>query len=110
MTPSQRQAAIEKIRAACIAANRERWNNPDNYESHMSGWTIRLADVLLAIETKSSSYSVSNVGYFERWECLPDTNGRDYRLYSDPKIRWNLRADDLTQQSDELIELVANLV
>jgi hypothetical protein len=93
-----RQDDIKNIRAACTKAN------PDieeefgcscgscDYETRVR--PIRLADVLLAVE-----------------------NGRSAEM-TEEKIRilryiasiWNLRTDDLEQQSDETVEFISSLL
>jgi len=103
-----RDEQLQTIRTACIEANPEinepctcpkggRWDG-ERICDKCGGWEyvprpIRLADVLLAIE--------SYPDYDEAVHGL---------LFSGPvDRRWNLHADDLTQQSDDCIAFLADL-
>ena len=64
---------------------------------------IHVSDVLLAIEAHDADseriISINSVGLFE----VRYTD-------SDESAEWNLRQDDLTQQSDECIEFISSLL
>jgi hypothetical protein len=120
-----RQEQLELIRQKCIEANPDKLaehdhkklpcqevctNRVDIYhdwnEREGGGCTygvqlgpIRLADVLLAIGGRNvkSYYSVHKDGHW----CI--SNFRDL-------CWWNLRKDDLTEQSDECIAFLADLL
>lgn len=72
------------------------------------GRDIQLADVLLAIEKVTSDYSVSNLGYFEKWTKFEDRNNV-FVLESNPKNRWNLLLP-LHLQEDATIEFLYKLL
>lgn len=113
-----REQNIEVIRKACVAANpyiqstahESTGNNlrckncgePDNYNNRntcKSGDTrpIRLADVLLVIE-----------GRFSDAEII--TKDPYYETFGDIIAHWNLCKDTLTDQSDECLTFLANLL
>jgi hypothetical protein len=99
-----RQEQIDLIRAACIEANpsdttlREQnsWQGLQIKRSH--GRPIRLADVLLAMDRYArTEVCVGKDGSF----CVGDG----------PKMAWwKLRKDDLTEQSDECVAFLAQLL
>lgn len=69
------------------------------------GRPIRLADVLLAIGSRAKDFELRN-DYLWSWSV-------DVPKYNDDRanqIFWNLRADDLRDQSDETINFIYNLV
>jgi hypothetical protein len=99
----KRGEQINLIRAKCIEANPERWNDFENLKRDDD--KIRLADVLLATEKKAPAKHV------------PEGNG--LIIFSDGSMSWNgkpssvvwyLRNDDLTEQSDECIEFISSLL
>lgn len=99
---------IETIREACIKANADL---VELNGAEIPSRPIRLADVLLAIEEdKQVVISKEDDGaYFGKV-----SNG-DTRYEHDISIRWspafwNLRADDLTQQSEETINFLYDLL
>jgi hypothetical protein len=134
-----REQKIESIRAACIKANPEilamkfgckvdhggdiffaiRVDGDDviydvpslSVKQRISVWNlkplgrpIRLADVLSTIgnvKDKEGIVNVSHQGYFSI--SLPPQEHH-------PSLQWNLHTDDLTQQSDECIDFLANLL
>lgn len=92
---------IAAIRAKCIEAHPEidhiQEAAPGRSEALIDGRPIRLADVLLAWETK--------------YEELPDqTIGRGMEQLWSIYCKWSLRADDLDQQSDETISFIHDLL
>lgn len=86
-----REQQLELIRQKCIEANPERdWFTPIPQP-------IRLADVLLAIP---KYLAIGNTGQFmDASDVLPDE-----------PIYWNLRKDNLTEQGDECITFLAELL
>ncbi len=67
------------------------------------GRPIRLADVLLAIEKKyKDKYRVTSQGVFENYNPLLQRHVVNET--------WNLLKDDLTQQSDETIDFLFELL
>lgn len=115
MTHTERLGAV---RQKCIEANPTivRWGGFDLAKMALGGVPesapdevrpIRLADVLLAIGkamTRGNSYFVDADGGFHEWFA---PQGRlDLRTVG----RWNLRADDLSQQSEETIDFIASLL
>lgn len=104
LTPTRdmREQNIEVIRKACIAANPEimELKFGEFVTSLGSGEDtrpIRLADVLLVIE-----------GRFSEAEII--TKDPYYETFGDIISRWNLRKDSLTDQSDECLAFLANLL
>jgi hypothetical protein len=113
-----RDQQLADIRAACIKAN------PSILElEEMSGLRIerpiRLADVLLAIELSVGS----NITYYsaDTRGCIYGTieldpvqlnnfPGVDHFIKHIPGPTWNLRKDDLTEQSDECVAFLAQLL
>lgn len=96
---------VEEIRAACIKANPEieqrnitkiRNGHGETIDVHVDDGRffrpIRLADVLLAMDEKADGY-IS----FTEWHFF---------IFH----RWNLRTDDLTQQSPECIAFIHSLL
>lgn len=71
----------------------------DEYE--IIGRPIRLADVLLAMNDHAPLACSHSGGFLK--------GGREWK-YREPVVRWNLRADDLEQQSDECIEFIHSLL
>lgn len=93
------------VRAACINANPEvatRFVYPDKTLDK-----IRLADVLLAIgkkEDRDNTIIVSDGGEIGTWNIFK--TGPHYWQH----IFWNLRIDDLAQQSEETLAFLSNLL
>lgn len=89
MTPHQDN--IETVRKVCVKANPtdDRWNVVLADEEK-----VRLADVLLAMG-KKYEHSSANIGGFLR-DLL--------------NVGWNLSDDNLTKQSPETLEFLANLL
>ncbi len=90
------QEQIESIRAACIKVNPE--IQPPFFTHPSHGRPIRLADVLLAIDTH-----VQFAFYFQ--------NGDFIRYHDDKRLaHYDLRADDLTLQSPETITFLSEIL
>lgn len=98
---------IEKIRKACIAANPDKKNGCCGEEwrehfcpncSNRIPFVFRLADVLLAIENRKSTtgFAMSSDG-----QMMSTALGRGY---------YDLRADDLTLQSEETLKFISDLL
>lgn len=69
------------------------------------GRPIRLADVLLAIGSRAKDFELRN-DYLWSWSV-------DVPKYNDDRanqIFWNLRADDVREQSEETINFIYNLL
>ncbi len=93
-----RQEQLETIRAACIRANPDRaWIR---YEDVDTEWPVRLADVLWAWHEKADK----------------DLQDKDIiplpmrAMYGKIALHWNLRKDDLTEQSDETISFLYDIL
>lgn len=106
-----RNQQMADIREACIKANPEieKRELPEMSDSSFPWPEIRLADVLLAIlavnPANRTNILVESGGLIKQMEWSDDDryvykSGADY----------NLRADDLTQQSDECIEFISSLL
>lgn len=97
---------LEIIQAVCIKANPEieTYNCECFTGCHVIGRPIRLSDVLLAI------YSFRD----ERNEKVPSTTERYNKNRDEDELLiwqyWNLRKDDLTQQSLETLQFIADLL
>lgn len=70
------------------------------------GRKIGLADVLLAIGN-SLLLQVDTEGFFYTWEKEDAEQGKGY---CQSGVNWNLLTDDLTQQSDELLTFLCELL
>ncbi len=72
---------------------------------------IRLSDLLFALESNHrEDYAIISNGFFLTWR----TDNRfgqdgDWKLAS-TEAHWNLRKDDLTEQSDECVAFLADLL
>jgi hypothetical protein len=115
-----RDQHISAIREACIKANPELWKKGDivyrKIEKHGASVEsdIRLADVLLAIKQKDVDLEkkiedVSGRGGAKA-TYLYSTLMRFAHMDASNAEFWNLRQDDLTQQSDECIAFLADLL
>lgn len=121
---------LEIIRAACVKANPEieidewfvcpihgRIDSPighstgcrENVHTEPEYRPIRLADVLLAVRETNQSWYVRNDGVFFEWEKFTD-GGDGHHGVKSSYIVWNLRTDDLEQQSPETLAFLANLL
>lgn len=119
-----REKQIEAIRQKCIEANPEietqrcgncgyemdggycrELDSEGEGQPHCPGPSelrpIRLADVLLAIKNKSILVDIT--GNFWEWRSMNEAP----RSFA---ATWNLRKDDLTEQSDECITFLAELL
>lgn len=94
---------LELIKAACVAANPDKdwqhWETPDR----LVDTSPRLADVLLAIGEKlpKTEYLVDARGFVLSYSTLS---------VAEPSVSWNLRADNLDDQSLECLAFIANLL
>jgi hypothetical protein len=117
-----REQNIALIREKCIGANPEtasRNLSAETVDAHISGGicsvekesrVIRLADVLLAMDDNADiagDYSVETDGTLMK-RHPPKGMTDEYWGYT--KFRWNLRKDDLTEQSDECLSFLAQLL
>lgn len=107
---------LEIIRAACIKANHDMQSTsviagcPNCHEHDGAKITInvdrpvRLADVLLALSTQQVrvQYSAGDDARIDYLRVVPDT--------WEVAGSWNLRKDDLTQQSPETIQFIHDLL
>lgn len=103
---SSSKEQVEIIRAACIKANpaietRRIEGDDEGQPMWMQDNTIHLADVLLAIGELTDAYIVVSANGVVHQKILSQF---------DEMCRYNLRADDLTQQSDEFLEFAAQLL
>lgn len=107
-----REKHLEVIRAACIKANPEIEKRERVLAEFGAGYfhPIRLADVLLAIggeKGQTKGLVVNTLGQMTVMELIE--GGLAVRSLPDIIVEWNLRRDDLTQQSDECVAFVASL-
>ncbi|MDR6305920.1 hypothetical protein GGQ85_003646 [Nitrobacter vulgaris] len=112
-----RQEQIDLIRAACIEANpsdatlrdQTSWQGLQTKREH--GRPVRLADVLLAMEAGSTYGDSLNLNFDGSMEyCrvnLPAGPEPEQEIF---KGSWNLRKDDLSEQSDECVAYLAQLL
>ena len=114
---------IEAIRKACIEANpmiRVGIPEYDIHDEHHgdSERPIRLADVLLAINyhREFAENKRDNLPPFaiQDWGCwmhnVQDELGEAFEWGEIRNKNWNLRTDDLTQQSDECIDFLEKIL
>lgn len=117
-----REHQLETICAVCVKANSgiyvRHGNLCDPYEygvyaTHRMCDTrpIRLADVLLALESKHrEDYAIVSNGFFLTWRS-DNRFGQDGDWKgANTEARWNFRKDDLSEQSDECIAFLAELL
>lgn len=91
-----RQQQIEIIRKACAAANPQVEILMGQEMSVYYIRPIRLADVLSAIGNVDARVKV---------------DGDKLKVFADETmLTWNLRKDDLTEQSDECVEFLAEIL
>lgn len=105
------KTSLDIIRAACIKANPEKEHcffckkrgyavdcpSPDPL-------TLRLADVLLAMQGKENIIGISYNGDF--LDCSPKMDN----LWKKVGFPWNLRFDDLTLQTQETQDFIAGIL
>jgi len=98
---------LEIIRAACVKVKFPNPHLEDRYLKELQETeTFRLADVLLAIKEAEYNYLVSPFGEF--WKIV--NGGNPAYEIEFCKVYWNLRNDDLSQQSPETLAFLANLL
>jgi hypothetical protein len=106
-----REQYLKDIREACRVANPEISSRGKCHASCGKRFPdeVRLADVLLAM----------NSGNNKRWwavDCVGEIieltykEGTEQATVVETDIYWNLRKDDLTEQSDECLEFLADLL
>lgn len=81
---------LEEIRKACIAANP---NKTLEHDCCLTVFPFTLSDVLLAINNHVESMENAQDGNW--WNII---------------IRWNLRKDDLRDQSEETMNFIHSLI
>lgn len=108
---------IEKVRAACIAANPEIEKGCQCFACREHSCCsdlrpIRLADVLLAIGLSDDltgggirGHGISSDGRFTKLFGDAGESGCNWL-----EIAWNLRADRLDEQSDECVAFLGDLL
>lgn len=113
-----RDKQLEAIRAACIKANPQIVVNKHaqlikldhTVEYFEECRPVRLADVLLAIHAvepaNKTNVTIESDGQFI--QRLPTGNGTETVPHA--MLHWNLRQDDLTEQSDECITFLISVV
>lgn len=109
---------IKTIREKCIEAgctvggicSSHDYSHSDCFACQMSNRTVRLADVLLAIQGvgKNMRFNLTNGGHRDNlWIRCDNIFGGE----EDSECpMWNLLKDDLTQQSPETIDFLHNLI
>lgn len=102
----KRHQQLTLIRQKCIEANPEIAERRLDAEKTWDGATvnifdnkIRLADVLSALENTSHYLEINQLGHF----TFKGVTGGEWG-------EWNLRKDDLTEQSDETILFLYDLL
>lgn len=96
-----REQNIQLIRERAVEANPEirgRWGIDDTPPIERG---VRLSDVLLAMEGKPA---------YDRVVVTTSGHIMDFEGVVPPNAKWNFRKDDLTQQSDETISFLAELL
>lgn len=96
---------LEAIRQKCIEANQDKWTR----SMQAREFPIRLADVLLAMHgNRKSGQLFAVVGNGAIYEL----SGGNFKEDADkPALAsWNLRQDDLEEQSPETIDFIANVL
>jgi hypothetical protein len=96
-------ANLEKVRQACIAANKAHRDFRDCQHCGEGG-EIRLADVLLAMQNTNASL----VFYGDDKLCILEPRNR--KAPGRKSTTWNLREDDLSKQSEETVAFIASLL
>lgn len=94
---------IEVIRRACVAANPEiktRKEITSKYGDYDVEDDIRLADILFTLSERDYLFCVNASGLLYREDDGPIR----------PFVYYNLRKDSLTDQSDETLQFLADLL
>lgn len=76
---------------------------------HIVGRSIRLSDLLIAMTetmTRPGDWIVDAGGQFWEIEAITDDGGWGTKPH---KVRWNLKRDDLSEQSDECIAFLTGI-
>jgi hypothetical protein len=111
-----KEEQINFIREKCIEANPEIKRRfvfiCRHGEEYQQPDVIRLADVLLATNNAVRNMAVQDFGALMLFSVDEDTDSLDWNeVMVDGKRRhWNLRADDLRQQSEETINFLYDLL
>lgn len=113
-----RQEKLEAVRAACVKANPDivvdeigHENGEQAPEIERVYREVRLADVLLAIQEESGAHALPSEEDGGSTESMK-YNAQVWRdrRWSETLYGWNLRRDDLTEQSDECIDFLYQLL
>jgi hypothetical protein len=100
---------LQSIREACIKANPEKnWKGFKYGKLGVINATCGLADVLLAI-WKANPANRTNITVESSGQFIYITYD-DAGAYKNAGPEWNLRKDDLTEQSDESLAFLADLL
>src|ERR1044072_8652531 len=96
---------IETIRAACVKANPDiRQTKANLTRFYTEDRPIRLADLLFAMRQQSVKALLPFEDFTKRIMVLVCGDG------TPSKLGWNLRADDLTQHTDERLEVFVGFI
>jgi hypothetical protein len=99
---------IETIRQKCMVVKwGEYYLDAEDIDTRQS-YVCRLADVLLAMNglRHDGSYTISDAGIFSHFKAKGALIDQALKVF---RCSWNLRTDDLTQQSDECIDFLYDL-
>lgn len=115
MTPSTREERLAAIRQKCIEANPNitkegvavTFTGNVATDAKLVSRPIRLADVLLAIEAEHKFNSNPEPAIAAKIDLVTNVYRQGVLLH---ERYWNLRADDLEQQSDETIAFLHSLL
>lgn len=109
MTPA-REEQLAAIKEKVIAANPEQLEFVSLGGLKVLAREIRLADVLLAAETsiKGCQLAIETDGRFI--DIADKTYDTPNKEFQNTGVKWNLRADDLDQQSDECVAFLHSLL
>ena len=107
-----RDEQLAVIRQKCIEANSDKnWN--EERQDGFGYWKayplpIRLADVLLAVGKKKKAVCVDSGGYIGVAQPPPFPDQGVVFVFCD--FKYDLHKDDLTEQSDECLTFLAQLL
>lgn len=117
MPHTQREEHIEKIRKACIEANPEIMElnfGCELEEFEILGRPIKLSDVLLAIKEtygNTMGFFLNQYGmFYHMLEEIKYPDSMNPVVLKYKELGWNLREDDLTKQSPECLQFLADLL
>ena len=96
---------INKIRKACIKANPEGFGIIDEQKSYPYMRDVRLADVLLVISNSVHNVYIDADGVFIDYDSVWESG--EVKVHD---FNWNLKDNNLENQSEETLEFIFNLL